>query len=297
MSYTLNLTPDQVKIISKKYEDYSIPHTNNYTLFRAKYKSCTLTIYKTKTLLLQGSDDVLVYNEVCKLLDLKVTKSIEKEILESIEFSSVGSDEVGTGDFFGPIVVASCKVESNDISFLTGLGVKDSKDLSDEKILEIAPILMDKLQYSIHILDNLKFNYLTFKCKLNMNRIKAIMHNSVLRKLVSKIDKYDEVIIDAFCSSKKYFEYLKDEPKVLSTVKLIEKAENKYLCVACASIIARYTFLKEFDKLSNEVGFEVPKGAGPRVDAAIEKLHHLKGLKYFYNVAKCNFKNLDNYRL
>lgn len=296
MSYTLILTPEQVKIISKQYEQFSIPHTNNYTLFRAKYKSCTLTIYKTRTLLLQGTNDNEVYNDVCKLLDLKVVKSIEKELLESIEFSSVGSDEVGTGDFFGPIVVASCKVKSNDIEFLNGLGVKDSKELSDDKILEIAPIIMDKMQHSIHILDNLKFNYLTFKCNINMNKIKAIMHNSVLRKLISKIDKYDEVIIDAFCSPKKYFEYLKDEPKVLSTVKLIEKAENKYLCVACASIIARYTFLKEFDKLSNEVGFEVPKGAGPRVDAAIEKLYHLKGLKYFYNVAKCNFKNLDAYK-
>lgn len=296
MSYTLILTPEQVKIISKQYEQFSIPHTNNYTLFRAKYKSCTLTIYKTRTLLLQGTNDNEVYNDVCKLLDLKVVKSIEKELLESIEFSSVGSDEVGTGDFFGPIVVASCKVKSNDIEFLNGLGVKDSKELSDDKILEIAPIIMDKMQHSIHILDNLKFNYLTFKCNINMNKIKAIMHNSVLRKLISKIDKYDEVIIDAFCSPKKYFEYLKDEPKVLSTVKLIEKAENKYLCVACASIIARYTFLKEFDKLSNEVGFEVPKGAGPRVDAAIEKLYHLKGLKYFYNVAKCNFKNLDPYK-
>ena len=296
MSYTLILTPEQVNIISKQYEQFSIPHTNNYTLFRAKYKSCTLTIYKTRTLLLQGTNDNEVYNDVCKLLDLKVVKSIEKELLESIEFSSVGSDEVGTGDFFGPIVVASCKVKSNDIEFLNGLGVKDSKELSDDKILEIAPIIMDKMQHSIHILDNLKFNYLTFKCNINMNKIKAIMHNSVLRKLISKIDKYDEVIIDAFCSPKKYFEYLKDEPKVLSTVKLIEKSENKYLCVACASIIARYTFLKEFDKLSNEVGFEVPKGAGPRVDAAIEKLYHLKGLKYFYNVAKCNIKNLHAYK-
>ena len=99
MSYTLILTPEQVKIISKQYEQFSIPHTNNYTLFRAKYKSCTLTIYKTRTLLLQGTNDNEVYNDVCKLLDLKVVKSIEKELLESIEFSSVGSDEVGTGDF------------------------------------------------------------------------------------------------------------------------------------------------------------------------------------------------------
>jgi len=296
MSYTLNLTSNQIKLISDKYNEYAIPHSNNYTLFRAKFKSCTITIYKTKTLLLQGNNVQDIYEEICNLIGIKFESVGPKpDVINSIEFSSIGSDEVGTGDFFGPIVVCSTKVDLKDFSFLKMLGVKDSKDLSDDKILEIAPILMEKLIHSVHILENIKFNYLTFKCKINMNKIKAILHNSVLRHLTTKIDKYDEAVIDAFCSEKKYFEYLKDEPNVLKTVKLYEKAENKYFSVACASIIARYVFLKEFDKLSESVGFELPKGAGPRVDSAIEKIISTKGLKYLYNIAKCNFKNLEKH--
>ena len=230
MSYTLNLTTNQIQLISDKYNEYTIPHTNNYTLFRAKFKSCTITIYKTKTLLLQGNNTTEVYDEICKILNIKSSKTDEKnDILESIEFSSIGSDEVGTGDFFGPIVVCSCKVESKDFTFLKTIGVKDSKEINDEKIIEIAPILMDRLPYVSYVLDNMKFNYLTFKCNINMNKIKAILHNTVLRKLAAKETKYDEVVVDAFCSEKKYFEYLKDEQNVLKKVKLIDGKDVKVI--------------------------------------------------------------------
>lgn len=294
MSYTLNLTTKQISLITEVYKEYEIPHTNNYTLFRAKFKTSTITIFKTQTLLLQGNDLEEIYNEICDLLNISYEKTDKKnDILEAIEFSSIGSDEVGTGDFFGPIVVCATKVDSKDFSFLKSIGVKDSKEINDEKINELAPLLMEKLPHSIHILDNLKFNYLTFKHNINMNRIKAILHNSVLRNLSSKVNSYDEAIIDAFCTEKKYFEYLKDEKNILKNVKLIEKAENKYFSVAAASIIARYIFLKEIDKISEQVGFEIPKGAGPRVDAAIEKIASIKGVKYLYNIGKCNFKNIE----
>ena len=39
------------------------------------------------------------------------------------------------------------------------------------------------------------------------------------------------------------------------------KAENKYLSVACSSIIARYYFLKEIEKLSEISGYNILKGA------------------------------------
>ena len=44
--------------------------------------------------------------------------------------SSVGSDEVGTGDYFGPIVVTATYVKKEDIPFLESLGIKDSKKVT-----------------------------------------------------------------------------------------------------------------------------------------------------------------------
>ena len=53
--------------------------------------------------------------------------------------NSIGSDEVGTGDFFGPVVVTASYVSKDNIPFLEELGVRDSKKLTDQKILEIVP--------------------------------------------------------------------------------------------------------------------------------------------------------------
>ena len=44
-----------------------------------------------------------------------------------INESTLGSDEVGTGDYFGPLVVTASYVPKNKFSLLTDLGVRDSK--------------------------------------------------------------------------------------------------------------------------------------------------------------------------
>ncbi len=114
----------------------------------------------------------------------------------------MGSDEVGTGDFFGGIVVVASFVPKELISTIKKLGVKDSKELSDDKINEIAPILIKKIPHTIHLLDDIKYNYFTKVRKFNMNKIKALLHNSALLNLKKKITTYDGVIIDAFTTKR-----------------------------------------------------------------------------------------------
>ena len=152
---------------------------------------------------------------------------------------------------------------------------------------------MEKVKYSVLLLDNMKYNYVTKVKNMNMNKIKAFLHNSAIRSLINKIDSYDGIVIDAFTPKDKYFEYLKDESNVIRDVELIEKAESKYICVAVSSIIARFIFLKHIDELSKKIGFELPKGAGPKVDLAIQKILKTNTVKYLDNFAKTNFKNLE----
>lgn len=52
--------------------------------------------------------------------------------------SILGSDEVGTGDYFGPMTVVAVYVDAKQIPLLKELGVKDSKNLNDAQIAEIA---------------------------------------------------------------------------------------------------------------------------------------------------------------
>src|SRR5690348_2813095 len=50
----------------------------------------------------------------------------------------IGTDEAGKGDYFGPLVIAGVYVDAHSASQLLALGVCDSKQLSDAKILSLA---------------------------------------------------------------------------------------------------------------------------------------------------------------
>lgn len=296
MSKSINLTNEQAQLIIDKYRDFFIPHTNNYTLFRAKYKTASLTIFKTLTLLIQGRQADELYLDICSLINIKPIINEVKNSSLSLELSLIGTDEVGTGDFFGGVVVAGAFVREDQIKILKKRGVKDSKLLNDNKILELGETLIKEVIFSVHVLDNIKYNYINKMQNCNMNKIKALLHNSVIRHLIAKVENYDGIVIDAFTTKDKYLNYLSGEKDVVTDIKLEEKAESKYVSVAVASIIARYFFLDHFNKLSEEVGFELPKGAGAKIDLAIQKILKTRNISYFETISKTNFKNLEKYK-
>ena len=205
--------------------------------------------------------------------------------------TSIGSDEVGTGDYFGPIVVTATYVKKEDIPYLESLGIKDSKKLTDEKILQIVPIIKDKIKYSTVILSNREYN-LKYKDGYNMNKLKAILHNKVLSNLKNEGLKYDYIVVDQFAEKYVYFSYLKESNNVVRDITFLTKGEDKCLAVACASIISRYIFIKEFAKIESEVGL-LPKGASSKVDECAKKIVDKYGFDKLNEIAKLNFKNTE----
>ena len=301
MNYSFSLTQEQINNLIDHYADCEIFTTNNYTLFRAKIKSSTLSIYTTGKCLIQGNDCNIVYKEICQLLNIAYveesdnTSTNNDNLDENIELykTNIGNDEVGTGDFFGPIVVCSACVNEDNYLIVKRLNVKDSKALNDEKIKRIASILIESIPYSVTILSNEKYNEIINMKDMNLNRIKAILHNNVMNKFYTKYPEYDDIpiILDDFCGKEKYFEYLSKSKNVVKNISFYTKAENKYLSVACASIIARFYFLKEMDKLSNTVGFDLLKGASKDVDIQAAEIIKEKGTFTLNKIAKMNFKN------
>ena len=125
-----------------------------------------------------------------------------------------------------------------------------------------------------------------------MNQIKAVMHNSVLYQLVNEEKpKYDYIIVDEFAREQRYYGYLNGIPNIQRNITFMTKAEDKNLAVACASIISRYLFLKEFDKICDKVGLPLVKGAGSEVDKIGEELVEKYGKDKLNEVAKVNFNN------
>ena len=299
MSITLNLTNEQLNTLYAYYQGSLLDNTNQYVKFRFNIDKSIITVYKTNKVLIQGKDDEKAHNDICKLLDLEQTKLQSFNSPITHFHSTIGSDEVGTGDFFGSLVVCACFVPSELESEVLKLGVKDSKLLTDDKIIEIAPILMEKLQFSYRVLDNLSYNrlYKVHGKNINMNKIKAILHNFVLINLEAKVgNKYEMIVVDAFTPQSKYFTYLKEQSRVLENVRLIEKAEKLFTSVACASCIARYIFLKDWERLESSCGYKLPKGAGSHVDEVASLILNEKGEEFLKNIAKMNFKTLDKIR-
>lgn len=299
MNYSCTLTSAQCTAIVERYRAFQVPATNDYTLFRAKINTTTLTIFRTAKLLIQGSAaDELVANLQGILPEALLPAVSPKASLPAQSFATeartlIGTDEVGTGDAFGGIVVAGSYVTKDAIPDLIDLGVRDSKLLTDVEIERIASRLLALVPYKAILLPPVKYNYLTSVKHYNMNKLKALLHNEVILALEERFPVRDGVIIDGFVSQPRYFDYLKDRPAVARDARLEDHGESKHVAIAAASVIARHYFLQHMDSLSSEIEFELPKGAGTPVDHAIALLAATHGERFFEKIAKVNFKNFS----
>ena len=291
MNIVIKVNEDTKQKMIEYYQDKKREKVPPYAIFQADEADTIITLYESGKAMFQGTSADIDAN-MWKETDAHITKE-KKEKNSYYYVNSIGSDEVGTGDYFGPIVVTSTFVTKDDIAYLEELGVKDSKKMTDEKMLDIAPKIIKKIKYDSLILTNKEYN-LKYNKELNMNKIKAVMHNKVISNLLNKINsKYDYIIIDEFAKPKSYFGYLNEVPNVIRNITFLTKAEDKNLAVACASIISRYIFLKEYDKLNNELGIILPKGASNLVDEVGMKIVERDGKEKLLDIAKYNFKNTE----
>lgn len=214
---------------------------------------------------------------------------------DNLILPQAGSDEVGTGDTFGPVVVACAIVNEKDLTIINDLNIKDSKELSDAEILNIAPKLIKNITNSYVILRNNKYN--KAKEKYNLNEIKAILHNQVYKKLEKEYTLPKLCVIDQFCTEDNFYKYLTniDNLDYKKDFYFETKAENKYISVAIASIIARYYFIKEFDNLCKKYNMNLVKGSSnPILEKQIKEIINKYGEQELNNVAKLHFKNVKN---
>ena len=290
------------KLMNNFYQDMKREKTPPYAIFQADTGDTIVTLYESGKAMFQGvSADIEAgmwtrinkdQKDIDYFIDTDQKKKEKKEEINiPIDISSVGSDEVGTGDYYGPIVVTASFVSKENIPFLTDLGVKDSKKLSDEQILKIVPKIIKQIPYKTIILTNREYNERYGK-DMNMNKIKAILHNKVLTEMV-KDNNYDYIVVDQFESEKSYYNHLSEVPNPLKGITFITKAEDKCLSVAVSSLISRYIFIKEIDKLGNKYDIFLPKGANYYVEDVGIKIVNKYGINVLKDIAKLNFSNTD----
>ena len=156
----------------KYYKDLRRDKTPPYAIFQAEEADTIITLYESGKAMFQGISadiDANIWIDLerklnNRIIDIKTGKDKNKNKSEKNnarlfdKYNTIGSDEVGTGDYFGPIVVVASFVTKDDISFLDELKVTDSKALSDEYIKKIAPKLTEKIPYSAYVLSNEEYN-------------------------------------------------------------------------------------------------------------------------------------------
>ena len=289
------------------YQDRSTLKKPPYSVFQVKEFDCVTTLYESGKIMFQGmSADIEasfwiereriknnrnVSEEIAKDMKKKEDKNKELNDTRFKYISTMGSDEVGTGDYFGPIVVTASYVDIKDKFKVEELGVRDSKKLNDDKIMKIAPKLIKEIPHVTFILTDKEYNE---KGLTNMNQIKAILHNKVLYNLTQK-DNYDykHIVVDQFVYPQKYFEHIKNVTNKVTNITFTTHAEDKCLSVAVSSIISRYIFLTKMDEMSKELGFNLLKGASEAVDDQAVLIVKKYGFDKLKDIAKLNFKNTE----
>ena len=277
---SLSIDEETFEKIKVLYGDFKQENANPYVLFFAKDTNLSVTVYNSLIAVFMGKrakEEALIFgydpNPSWTYMD-----------------NHGGSDEVGTGDYFGPIVVCAAYVREDQIEEINALGIKDSKKVSDQFILDIVPKIIDDYPHSLLILDNPKYNEL-IKEGYNMNSLKAVLHNHALYLLNKKVKDIPYFVIDQFTPEANYYRYVKDQKNIVKNTVFITKGESHSPAVALASIIARYTFLLKMQQLAKEVGKEIPFGANEKVNELIKEILETKGEEFLNKVAKVNFKN------
>lgn len=198
----------------------------------------------------------------------------------------IGIDESGKGDYFGPLVIAAVFVDATTQGELQLMEVRDSKKISDGRILEMAPDIKTICPHSVIAIGPQKYNELYAKIK-NLNRLLAWGHAKALENLLERVT-CERAISDQFGNERLILNALQDKGRKI-VLEQRPKAESD-LAVAAASILARAEFLIRLKRLSGEVGTTLPKGASPSVELAAKMIVKKHGRDRLGTVAKLHFK-------
>ncbi|SDA42735.1 ribonuclease HII [Methanobrevibacter millerae] len=146
----------------------------------------------------------------------------------------LGIDEAGRGSVLGPLVIAGVVIPDKKENILDNMGVKDSKKLTPERREILSRKLKkmfewDTVIYSASDIDSLRAK------GVNLNEIER----KGMQELILKL-KSDMVIVDAVDVKPERFQD-KLERATKANVKAEHKADDTYIEVGAASIIAKHT--------------------------------------------------------
>lgn len=242
---------------------------------------------KGNKIVIQGDKDSKLYKEINDFIFGEKLIDYNKPEVEP-DYPYIGTDESGKGDYFGPLVIAGVFINPQEGNVLKALGIRDSKELSDQQIRALASEIrsIKEIIYDIVLISPEKYNQLYEKMG-NLNRLMGWAHSRVIENLLDKCD-VNEAISDKFGNEKIILEALQTKGQQIS-LKQITKAE-KFMAVAAASIIARNSVIEWFDNQSKKLKIKILKGSSEEVEKIAKKILDNYGEETLNKMVKLHFK-------
>jgi len=314
-SFTFELTNDQQELllgimVNGNFRRREVP----YSLYSIEGDHFNATLYEKekhgkRKLCIQGSkaEDFVLF-QLEPLVLGAATLGYEKELSPELFSAHAGSDESGKGDFFGPLVVCCAYTDERLSDEMVKMGVKDCKQMTDKSVLTVGSRLRQLLGpdgYAVVKLGNAAYNRLYAKMK-NINRMLAWAHGTAIEELLTKRRGCDRVVVDQFAPTEATIQRALKPLGKAAKVEQRHKAESD-IAVAAASVIARELFLRDIQKMSEEVfppqqpatddqqpATKIPIGSSdPRVRALAEEMVRQNGPVWLMNHCKVHFQTTD----
>lgn len=266
-----------------------VPHA----AFSVKAEGVVLTCYASGKIVVQGNDpDTFLARFLPGFVAAANRASAATHL--PLQGTTVGSDEAGKGDYFGPLVVAAACVTQDQEPRLRQAGVADSKQLSDTRVRLLAGLLERELPHEFSQLMPELYNQAYARAQ-SVNRLLADMHVRALARLLPRCPAQG-IVVDQFAAPAILQAALAREVPAHPPLVQVTQGE-RHLAVAAASILARARFLDGLAECSALCAVDLAKGAGAPADRAAREVRAIGGVDLLAKVAKLHFKNTDKTEL
>ncbi|MEK6875500.1 MAG: ribonuclease HII [Nanoarchaeota archaeon] len=174
----------------------------------------------------------------------------------------LGIDDAGRGPVIGPMVLAGCLIDEEIEKEFKGLGVKDSKQLTNKRREFLADIIRQKsLAFEIILIHPNEIDGHNYH-GVNLNHVEAIASAEIINKINKGFNKISVIIDCPSVSITKWQDFVKTKISNLSNLEISceHKADANHISVSAASILAKSVREIEMEKLKERYGTEIGSG-------------------------------------